>query len=109
MKAAVEADTDSQFPFWDSVECNYKLPHHEVIDGRFVVSQFPFWDFVECNRCSELLPAKAEANSQFPFWDFVECNPMPFRLFFGELAGKISGSYRLPRSCNGLYKDKKTI
>jgi hypothetical protein len=34
---------------------------------------------------------------------------MPFRLFFGELAGKISGSYRLPRSCNGLYKDKNTI
>jgi hypothetical protein len=35
--------------------------------------------------------------------------PMPFRLFFGELAGKISGSYRLPRSCNSPYKDKKTI
>jgi hypothetical protein len=25
------------------------------------------------------------------------------------LAGKISGSYRLPRSCNSPYKDKNTI
>jgi hypothetical protein len=34
---------------------------------------------------------------------------MPFRLFFGELAGKISGFLRLPRSCNSPYKDKNTI
>ena len=44
-----------------------------------------------------------------PFVGFLWMQPMPFRLFFGELAGKISGSYRLPRSCNRLYKDKKTI
>jgi hypothetical protein len=73
-------------------------------------SQFPLWDFGECNPVRERRTVqRGVSGSQFPLWDFGECNPMPFRLFFGELAGKISGSYRLPRSCNSPYKDKNTI
>jgi hypothetical protein len=102
-------------------------------------SQFPLWDFGECNnlgRCQHGLTRPSESqHSQFPLWDFGECNSVivPTLMVFGVgltlnslcgisvnatdavspvfrgIGGKISGSYRLPRSCNSPYKDKNTI
>ena len=39
----------SQFPFWDSGECNPEPGNVWYAVEVFYRSQFPFWDFGECN------------------------------------------------------------
>ena len=71
---------DSQFPFWDFVQCNEALGWES--QGEFEEnSQFPFWDFVQCNKTDgkPILLKLIKQNSQFPFWDFVECNKLEER------------------------------
>jgi hypothetical protein len=99
---------DSQFPFWDFVECNNRWGNPWGWTDNQGKLSIPFLGFRWMQHAKkdeyEFILHSEHYYSQFPFWDFVECNRCRFGCLSGNWRGKSAGVSAYPATATALIK-----